>query len=417
MANTILTPTMILREVMRHFYNNCRTLEALNNNFERHFTSDTVKPGQSIFPRRPTNYTVSTGAALAVQDHTETVQPITILPQRHVDVSFTRNDLTLSLEDFTERFTKQAAIRLAHYFDTEALNFMYVNTPWMLGTPGVVPTTYKSILQAEGRLVEEGTPDDGNKNAILTPATMIEMVDQTKGLFNDTTLIARQYRTGIIGVSAGMTWWRSQNLPVHTVGPLGGSPVVAGAGQGLLTGWADYTDLNTSGWTASGVRLNRGDVITIAGVNAVNLRNGQSFGVLRHFVVTATGTPGQEGNVSADAGGLATVRLRPALIAGGAYQNVTARPNNGAVITVIGAANTVSPQNLIVHQDAFNVAIVPMMKPEGVHFAGALADQKTGLSMSLVRQYDINTDAIPCRVDMLYGFGVGERQMSVRLAS
>ena len=38
-----------------------------------------------------------------------------------------------------------------------------------------------------------------------------------------------------------------------------------------------------------------------------------------------------------------------------------------------------------------------------------------GISMRIVRQYDINNDRMPCRVDVLYGFATIRPPMACRI--
>ena len=38
-----------------------------------------------------------------------------------------------------------------------------------------------------------------------------------------------------------------------------------------------------------------------------------------------------------------------------------------------------------------------------------------GISLRVVRQYDINNDRMPCRIDVLYGYSTIRPQMAVRL--
>jgi hypothetical protein len=38
-----------------------------------------------------------------------------------------------------------------------------------------------------------------------------------------------------------------------------------------------------------------------------------------------------------------------------------------------------------------------------------------GISMRIVRQYDINNDRLPCRIDVLYGYSTIRPQMGCRI--
>jgi hypothetical protein len=191
------------------------------------------------------------------------------------------------------------------------------------------------------------------------------------------------------------------------VGPLGDTPLVNGANQGTInTGstdnpYAATTSLVTDGWTAAAAqRLAKGDVITIAGVYSVNPETKQSTGVLQNFLVTA--------DTSSDAGGNATIVISPAIIAGGAYQNVTARPADNAAITVVtGTAGSTYSQNLIWHKDAITFVSPKQELPGGMDMAyqASLADDG-GVTLRFVRGYDITNNRFISRFDILWGAAV-----------
>ena len=56
---------------------------------------------------------------------------------------------------------------------------------------------------------------------------------------------------------------------------------------------------------------------------------------------------------------------------------------------------------------------VTISVPQGVDMASRQVHN--GISLRIVRQYDINNDRLPCRIDVLYGYSVIRPQMAVRL--
>jgi len=372
-----------------------------------------AKVGNTINMRLPARYVGTTGAALSVEDQTEVSRSLSLNTQFHVDVTFTTQELTLNLQDFSERVLAPAIAEIANKIDADGLLMAKNRTANVVGTPGATPNALLTYATAGAYMSQEGTPRDGLRSMILEPLAMATIVDALKGLFQQSDEIGEQYMQGLMGRALGFKWAEDQNIAVHTTGPLGGTPQTLGANQGIIVGWADFTDVATSGWTAAAAtRLNVGDIITIAGVTAVNPRNRASVGRLRTFVVSST----TEGNVSSDVSGNATVRVRPAIIGGGQFQNVTARPAAGAPITVVGTANTVSPRNIGYHRDAFVLGMADLELPEGVHFSGRVSDKQLGLSIRMVRQYAISTDTIPARFDVLYGWAPLLPEMSCAIA-
>jgi hypothetical protein len=80
---------------------------------------------------------------------------------------------------------------------------------------------------------------------------------------------------------------------------------------------------------------------------------------------------------------------------------------------MVGSANTGYPQNLIYHKDAISFATADLLLPQGVDMASRQVHN--GISLRIVRQYDINNDRLPCRIDVLYGYNAIRPVTAVRL--
>jgi hypothetical protein len=149
-----------------------------------------------------------------------------------------------------------------------------------------------------------------------------------------------------------------------------------------------------------------GDVFTIAGVYAVNPQTRQSTGSLQQFTVTATST--------ASGGAWTNVAVAPPMYTTAvALATINAFPADNAVITFMGAASTGYAQNLIYQKDAITFATADLLLPQGVDMASRQVHN--GISLRIVRQYDISTDVMPCRIDVLYGYKVIRPEMACRL--
>lgn len=413
MANSIITPTLLTAETLRIIHNESAFLGNINTEYDSMFAKSGAKAGQSINVRKPVQYTVRSGATANIQDVNETTVALTLQPEFGVDWAFSDNDLTASIDDFSNRYLRPAATRIAADLD-KRIGALYSGISNFSGTPGTPPSTAASILNAAAILDNNGAPRDGNRVAALTPLTTASVVAGLSGLLNDQATVGKQYKSGMMGTSLGLDFQLSQNLPTHTVGPLGGTPLVNGANQGLINSgatdnpYAATTSLVTDGWTAAVAnRLKAGDVFTIAGVNAVNPETKISTGTLQQFVVTA--------DVSSDVAGNATVVISPAIIAGGAYQNVTARPADNAAISIVGTANTSYPQNILFHKDAITLVTVDMEIPNGVDMAAR--ENVDGVSLRFVRSYDITNNRRICRFDMLAAYALLRPEWCVRLTS
>ncbi len=397
MANTILTPTAVVREALRLLHNNLAFAKGVNRQYDDKFAQSGAKVGDSIQIRLPNRFTVRNGPTLSAQDVQEESVTLQVATQKGVDIQFSSAELTLSLDDFSKRILQPAMARLASEIDYDGLG-LYQDVYNLVGTPGTTPNSALVYLQAGQKLDEFATPRDDNRSVVINPAAMAATVDALKGLFHDTKEVSKQYRRGLMGRSLGFEFAMDQNVRLHTVGAHGGTPLVNGANQ---TG----SSLATDGWTASTTVLKKGDVFTIAGVYAVNPETGQSTGSLQQFVVTA--------DVTSDAVGAATIPISPSIVTSGAKKTVTNSPADNAAITVVGSASTNYPQNLAYHRDAFVLATVDLVMPKGVDFAAR--EVYDGISMRIVRQYDINNDNFPCRIDVLYGWKCVRPEMACRI--
>lgn len=402
MANTLLTISMITNEALRVLKNNLTFTKRVNRQYDSKFGIEGAKIGTVVNARKPPRYVGRTGQAISVEDATETQVPVTLTTQFGVDISFSSADLALSIDDFSNRFIKPAIAVVANKVDYDGMQ-LYKTVSNSVGTPGTVPSALLTYLMAGVALDNNATPVDGERSVVINPLMQATIVDALKGLFQSSNQIKEQYEKGKMGESAGFNWYMDQNTAVHTVGPLGGTPLVNGPSQ---TG----ASLLTDGWTAAAAsRLKQGDVFTIAGVFGVNPQNRQSWGTLQQFTVTA--------DVSSTAGGAATIPISPSIVTSGAFQTVTGSPADNAAITVIGAASTTTPQGMAFHKDAFTLACADLPLPRGTDMAARVSDPESGLSIRMIRDYNISTDQFPCRLDILYGWKELYPELACRIQS
>ena len=399
MANTYLTISMITREALRVLSNNLAFTRGATTEYNDKFGVEGAKIGTTVNVRKPPRYVGRTGTAISIENATETQVAVTLDTQFGVALSFSSADLKLSIDDFSKRFIRPAIATIANKIDNDGLK-LYKKVYNTVGAQGTVPNALLTYLNAGVKLDDEATPMDGQRNLVITPQMQATIVDALKGLFQSATAIADQYRSGQMGVAAGFNWFMDQNCATHTIGAHGGTPLVNGASQ---TG----ASLVTDGWTASTAVLKEGDVITLAGVNAVNPQSRESTGVLRQFVVTA--------NVTSDGSGNATIAISPSITTGTGFQTVTGSAADNAAITVSGTASATARIGLAHHPDAFTLVTADLPVPNGTDMAARANDPDSGLSIRLVRDYDITTDLFPCRLDVLYGWAALRPELAVRV--
>ena len=410
MANNLLTISKITNEALMVLENELTFTSEVDRNYDDQFAVVGAKIGNTVNVRKPGRFIGTTGPALNVEDFNETSVPVTLSTQFHVDTQFTTQDLALSLDMFSDRVLKPAVAAIANKIDRDGMVMANLNTANIVGTAGTPPTGLITYLTAGAYLDSEGAPRDGRRSVIIEPFTSATIVDSLKGLFVPQEAIGEQYRKGLMGRdSAGVNWKLDQNVVSQTFGSWSANTIAVNVttATGFLTsGWASSSTLSMAASSAS--TLNAGDVFTIPGVFAVNPQNRQSYGKLRNFVVLSTTTVGT---------GATSVQVSPAVITAGQFQNVSVTSSGSQNITAFNNTGVASPQNLMMHRNAFTLAMAPLELPDGVHFAGRASDKEIGLSMRVVRQYTINNDSIPTRLDVLYGWAPLYPELACRIAS
>ena len=416
MSNTLLTISKITNEALMVLENELTFTGEVDRNYDDQFAVVGAKIGATVNVRRPGRFVGTTGPNLSVEDFNETSVPVTLDTQFHVDTQFTTQDLALSLDMFSDRVLKPAVAAIANKIDYTGLTMAKNKTANIVGVAGTPPTSLLTYLTAQAYLDAEGAPRDGRRSCLVEPFTSATIVDSLKGLFMPAKQISDQYEKGLMGVdSAGMKWKMDQNVNAQTFGAwtTTASTLTADTTSiGISSGWASSSTITITAGAA--VTLKQGDVITIGNVFAVNPQNRQAYGSnrLRNFVVNSTVT----------GSGALSVSVSPAIITAGQFQNVSI-PTTSATATVTpfsvgtSASGTVSPQNIVMHRNAFTLAMADLEMPDGVHFAGRASDKELGLSIRVVRQYTINNDSIPTRLDVLYGWAPLYSELACRVAA
>jgi hypothetical protein len=415
MANTLLTISKITNEALMVLENELTFTSEVNREYDDQFAVAGAKIGATVNVRKPARFIGTTGPALAVEDFNETSVPVTLNTQFHVDTQFSTADLALSLDMFSDRVIKPGVAAIANKMDRDGLVLAKNNVANIVGTAGVPPTSLLTYLTGQAYLDSEGAPRDGRRACIVEPFTSATIVDSLKGLFMPSQKISEQYEKGMMGTdSAGMRWKMDQNVVSQTFGSYATATLSTNTTTftgSLTSGWASSSTITISAASAA-APIQQGDVITIANVYAVNPQNRQPYGTnrLRNFVVTSA--------VTISSGGSASVTVSPAIITAGQFQNVyVSATSSSAVVTPFNNTGTVSPQNIILHRNCETLACADLELPAGVVFAGRASDKELGLSIRVVRQYTINNDSVPCRMDVLYGWAMLYPELGCRVAA
>lgn len=401
MANTLLTPTAVTREALRILHQKLNFIGTINRQYDDSFAQSGAKIGDSLKIRLPNQYTVRTGRVIDVQDTTESSVTLQVATQKGVDMAFTSRDLTLDLDDFSERILDPAMSVLAANIEYDAMS-MYKDV-WNEVSDVGASVSLTNVLQASQKLTDSLAPISP-RCLNLNTQDNIDLVDSMKTYFNDQTKLAKNFREGMVAnqFMGFKDVYQNTLWPMHTTGSDDGTGdhTVNGANQ---TGSAITHDSGGAG------TLLKGDIISFAGCNRVHPETKVDTGELAKFVVTS--------DMSATD---TTVNISPAIVTSGGGQNVTASPTHGGAIwkresddsTAIGASADYKI-SMGYHRDAFAFATADLVMPKGVDFSAR--EVMDGISMRVVRQYDINNDNLPCRLDVLYGYKATRPELATRI--
>lgn len=386
MANALLTTSKITREALRLFINSNAFLKNIDRQYDDQFAVAGAKIGDTLRIRLPNDYTVGTGRVITPQDTTEQQRTLTVSTQKNVAISFSSAELALSLDDFSQRILLPAMNNLAGAVAADVMTLTESASAFVFkdAGSGVITTPDASTwLLAGAKLDNNSAPRNSmSRKIMMDPLTQARTVSTLAGLFNSQTKLKDQYEVGQMGSDTlGFDWFMDQTIIKHTPGSFTAG-TVNGASQ---TG----STLTVNAITGT---LNKGDVITIAGVFAVNRVTKLTTGELQQFNVTA--------NVLNAA---TSIPIYPAIVvAPAAYGTVTASPANGAAISLLGAPNTVYRKNIAYVPEAMTLATADLPLPRGVNEAAR--ETYDGISLRMISDYDVTNDLFITRIDILYGY-------------
>ncbi len=390
MANSLLTINMITREAVRLWKNTNAFIQNIDQQYDDSFAKVGAKIGTQLRVRLPNDYTVRTGAAAQIQDTTEQSTTLVVATQKGVDVSFNSVDRTMSLDDYSERVLAPCINNLAGSIAADIMSGVEGGVCNLVSNTdasgNIINPTIQTFLSAGASLDTNSAPT-GRRKIVNDPYTQANTVASLSGLLNPITDISRQYTTGTMAQAVGFEWMMDQTVLKHTTGTFSAGGTVNGANQTGLT-------LTVNAITGT---IALGDIITIAGVNAVNRVTKQTTGQLRQFVVTAA-----VGN------GGTSISIYPAIVppVGGnpvQYQTVTASPANGAAVVLATPASSIFRKNLAYTPEAITMATADLVLPSQGIVEGA-RESFDNISMRMITAYEVGTDQLITRLDVLYGY-------------
>lgn len=363
--------------------------------------------GDTIYINKNARFISGTNADItsAIQDVKEEKVALVLNERRVTAIALTSAEIAteMALKSWVNRILDPAVSEMAQKIEASFLDQAMDATSNSVGTAGSTVFDMDTILAAGQKIDEFACPDVDGRYILLNPAAQRSAVNANKGLFNNTTEVGKQYVKGRMGQGMGFDFLSNNLLPIHT----NGNDVVFEVRTTVSV--EGQTTLVVEALTTTTGTVTKGTVFTIAGVNAVHPITKADLGYLKQWTVAA--------NATADASGYATLTLTEPFYtsASTGLQNITAFPVDGAAIVPVGAASTGYVQNLAYHKSAFRMVSVPLVTPNGTD----MASQKTveGMTIRVIRDYDVLTDKLIMRLDFLGGICAPRPEWSVRVTA
>lgn len=411
MANTTLTADVVAKAALAILENELGWVGKLHRAHEDEWGGKVngYQKGETIRIRRPADFTVRDGRTASVQDVIEGYTSLAVDQMKGIDFKFTTQDLTLQVNDLSERVLKPAMSALVNEIASDVATEMYQGVYNWAGTAGQTINSFADFAKGPERLDEMTVPQEG-RCGLLSPSDYWGLVGAQTSLYNG-GMVSEAFKNGALSQIGNVETYMSAVTPTHSNGTADNTtPLVDGTGQTVTYDTAKNTwtsSLVTDGWDTSAT-ITKGTVFTIAGVNMVNPKTKDDTGILQQFVVTAAVTANQT------AANDTTLTISPPIITAGPHRTVSAAPGADATITVVGSASTGYKQNLVFHKNAMALAFVPLELPPGAY--GAARESYKNISVRVVPYYAGASDESSWRLDVLYGRKLIDPRLATRLS-
>lgn len=401
-TQTLITPDIIAKLALMHLKNNLVMGQLVHRGYEKELNAKQI--GDTISVRKPIKFVANNGVDISsqIQKVYETTIDVKLDTNKNVAWQFSSNELTMEVDEYSKRYIQPAMIVLADKVDTELFT-LYKDVFNAVGTPGTTPSAFTNITAAAQRLTENDCPY-GDRNLVLNPTAYWKMADAFKDM-HVLDVSKPALRGGKVVPIAGFDIYESQNVPTHLTG-------AATSGTKVKTTATKDTSLVIVYCDGGTSTMTEGDIFTIDTVFAVNPVGKGTLSHLKQFVAT-----GDVADVSNGEIGVARMTMSNDDTVGPAYQNMSAYPVDEDDITLFAqtegsALSYVS--NLAFHKNAFALVTAPLAMPDGATFKGrASAD---GLSVRVIKGYNILTDKDIIRIDILFGVKTLYPELACRVA-
>ena len=402
MSNTNLTVDWIGNEALALAHEKLSFIGTINREFDSSF-----KPGygSTIRIRVPTQYTVTNGRVIDVQDGVQQSTSITVATQTHVAMRYNSQEYAQDLVNFRKLHLEPAMATLAAIVEGRVLEGCTQAVANVVGVTSFNITSLYYPTVARGRLNQYLAPKGGGRSLVIDSMTMASMVGAFESFTNPARDISEQYREGFVARTAMADIYENEKVWAMTNAATSSATSRLGDVNGGYVLTDPDSDITVS---ANYAAPNVGQVFTIAGVFACHPETKEPYTHLQQFAITSGSTA-------------SSFNISPVIRLTGARKNVCTADGSDlpvgatstAAVTFVGTGVSTYVQPMMYHRDAFTfaTAALPMMGGS----ESCTVKTYDGISLRVWEDTDIRNDEKITRIDILYGFAALRPQWACRI--
>lgn len=416
-TNKVLTPHAMSQYTLWRLKNQLLFPRLARRNFEPIFAEDII--GDHVSVKRPYYAFIGKGRVITDADFNKLVDQsvdIKIDQRPRGAMMFNDEERTMDIMDFGDRYLQSMVEEIAEQYDIDGGR--------ELGNGFFMNEISSSSLDFDGtskiarQAIEMSIPISSNNYAILNPSDVESLGEALQGSnaansrpgfdIPSGTVEQSRIREAYQGKLKRYHVFESVHIPYYETVSLHAS---AAPKVNAPSGYVG-SELPTDGWGNNAQQiLKKGNIIQLAGVNQVMVRTGtdekRETGRVASFVVTE--------DVSCSASGAATIPIYPAIndgtlsVNGVVYKagkNVSAKPANNAVVTVLGAAKGSAKrrkQSVFYNRDALEYIQIRLVAPQSALRSGVSHDPESGVTIMFLEDFVLKTVETQLRADAFYG--------------
>lgn len=407
--NKILTPDVIAKRGLKLLHQQANFIGQITRGYDDRYAKRGAKIGNTLRIRLPNRFKARDGTTYVAQPIEERSVSLSLTKQAGVDVDITSADLTTSLDDFEGRILKPAMTQVVAQMERDCLSMVESVYSHVVA---VDDNFLRSMLACGERLDCNLAPRDDRRLGLLSPVDGTRALEGARGLYNPASRLSQQFKEGALGQTAGLKFFVNTHMP-QPAWPSDGDEqhaklvdFIGGFGEikASASGDASVVSLSNAG------DYQVGDLFTFPALPLVHPETKERLYYPYQGRVTAI--KGNDVTFEPKVVG-ATTALPDANVADAALPDKSGRDGKHQVKLFRVQAEHVATQSVIFHPEAFCLATADLVKPEGVHSASV--ERLDGISMRVLRLYEIKDDVFRCRIDVLYGYKLLRPELAVRL--